>query len=61
MVITQSDCDQAVLGLVNKLDQVYGFMIQDNMLGQISSMHDILGQTSVSKYGSACQCAEDYS
>jgi hypothetical protein len=46
MVIAQSDRDQAVLGLVNKLDQVYGFMIQDETLGQISSMRSILGQIS---------------
>jgi len=46
MVIAQSDRDQAVLGLVDKLDQVYGFMIQDEMLGQISSMRGILGQIS---------------
>jgi hypothetical protein len=46
MVIAQSDRDQAVLGLVNKLDQVYDFMIQDNTLRQISSMRSILGQIS---------------
>jgi hypothetical protein len=46
MVIAQSDRDQAVLVLVNKLDQVYGFMIQDETLGQISSMRSILGQIS---------------
>jgi len=46
MVIAQSDRDQAVLGLVNKLDQVYSFMIQDETLGQISSMPGILGQIS---------------
>jgi hypothetical protein len=46
MVIAQSDRDQAVLGLVNKLDEVYGFMIQDDTLGQISSMRSILGQIS---------------
>jgi len=46
MVIAQSDRDQAVHRLVDKLDQVYGFMIQDETLGQISSMRDILGQIS---------------
>jgi hypothetical protein len=35
-----------VLGLVFKLDQVYGFMIQDETLAQISSMRGILGQIS---------------
>jgi acyl carrier protein len=46
MVIAQSDRDQAVHSLVDKLDQVYGFMIQDDTLSQISSMRGILGQIS---------------
>ncbi|KAG2087913.1 uncharacterized protein F5147DRAFT_658845 [Suillus discolor] len=46
MVIAQLDRDQAVHHLVDKLDQVYDFMIQDETLGQISSMRDILGQIS---------------
>ncbi|KIK39900.1 hypothetical protein CY34DRAFT_807748 [Suillus luteus UH-Slu-Lm8-n1] len=46
MVIAQSDRDQAVHRLVDKLDRVYGFLIQDEMLDQISSMRGILGQIS---------------
>ncbi|KAG1868778.1 hypothetical protein C8R48DRAFT_120095 [Suillus tomentosus] len=46
MVIAQSDRDQAVHHLVDKLDQVFDFMIQDETLGQISSMRGILGQIS---------------
>ncbi|KAG2108716.1 uncharacterized protein F5147DRAFT_576621 [Suillus discolor] len=46
MVIAQSDRDQAVHRLVDKLDQVFGFMIQDETLSQISSMRGILGQIS---------------
>jgi hypothetical protein len=54
MVIAQLDHDQAVLGLVNKLDQVYGFMIQDKTLGQMSSMCGILGQISQQTLECAC-------
>ncbi|KAG2094879.1 uncharacterized protein F5147DRAFT_763842, partial [Suillus discolor] len=46
MVIAQSDRDRAVHCLVDKLDQVYNFMIQDETLDHISSMRDILGQIS---------------
>lgn len=46
MVIAQSDRDQAARGLVDRLDRVYDFMIQDETLGQISSMLGILGQIS---------------
>jgi hypothetical protein len=46
MVIAQLDRDQVVHHLVDKLDRVYGFLIQDEMLDQISSMRGILGQIS---------------
>ncbi|KAG2136373.1 uncharacterized protein EDB93DRAFT_1106927 [Suillus bovinus] len=46
MVIAQSDRDQAVNRLVDKLEQVYDFVMQDETLGQISSMRGILGQIS---------------
>ncbi|KAG2135365.1 uncharacterized protein EDB93DRAFT_1107121 [Suillus bovinus] len=46
MVIAQADRDQAVHHLVDKLDQVYNFMIQDETLRQISSMRGIVGQIS---------------
>ncbi|KAG2357218.1 hypothetical protein BDR07DRAFT_1463660, partial [Suillus spraguei] len=46
MVIAQSDRDQTVHRLVEKLDQVYGFMIQEETINEISSMRGILGQIS---------------
>ncbi|KAG2088828.1 uncharacterized protein F5147DRAFT_658575 [Suillus discolor] len=54
MVIGQSDRDHAVYCLVDKLDQVYRFMIRDETLGQISSMHGILGQISQQTLECAC-------
>ncbi|KIK36383.1 hypothetical protein CY34DRAFT_811336, partial [Suillus luteus UH-Slu-Lm8-n1] len=60
MVIAQSDRDQAVHSLVDKLDQVYGFMIQDDTLSQISSMRGILGQISQQTLGCA-RFIRDYS
>ncbi|KAG2339374.1 hypothetical protein BDR05DRAFT_1003471 [Suillus weaverae] len=53
MVIAQSVRDQATHRLVDKLDQVDGFMIQDETLGQISSMRGILGQISQQTLGCA--------
>ncbi|KAG2141188.1 uncharacterized protein EDB93DRAFT_1105789 [Suillus bovinus] len=38
IVLAQADRDKAVLKLVEKLCEVYGFITQDQMLGQISSM-----------------------
>ncbi|KAG2335671.1 hypothetical protein BDR05DRAFT_1006571 [Suillus weaverae] len=46
MILAQTDRDAAVLKLLEKLCQVYGFMTQDQILGQISSMRIILGQIS---------------
>jgi hypothetical protein len=40
------DCVAAVHELLEKLDQVYMFMVLDQMLGRISSMRIILGQIS---------------
>jgi hypothetical protein len=60
MVIAQSDRDQAVHSLVDKLDQVYSFMIQDHTLSQISSMRGILGQISQQVLGCA-RFIRDYS
>ncbi|KAG2059866.1 hypothetical protein BDR06DRAFT_967435 [Suillus hirtellus] len=54
MVIVQSDRNQAVHGLVSRLDRVYDFMIQDAMLGQISSMLGILGH--ISQQTLECTC-----
>ncbi|KAG1868266.1 hypothetical protein DFJ58DRAFT_97924 [Suillus subalutaceus] len=46
IVLAQVYRDEAVLSLLQKLGQVYGFMTEDKMLHQISSMHTILGQVS---------------
>ncbi|KAG2107527.1 uncharacterized protein F5147DRAFT_653374 [Suillus discolor] len=46
IILAQTDRDAAVLKLLKKLCQVYGFITQDQMLGQISSMRIILGQIS---------------
>ncbi|KAG2136354.1 uncharacterized protein EDB93DRAFT_1106911 [Suillus bovinus] len=46
MVIAQADRDQAVHRLIDKLDQVYKFMMQDETLRHISSMRGIVGQIS---------------
>ncbi|KAG2143439.1 uncharacterized protein EDB93DRAFT_1105281 [Suillus bovinus] len=46
IIIAQADRDAAVLELLNKLGEVYSFITQDKMLGQISSMHAILGKIS---------------
>ncbi|KAG1720450.1 uncharacterized protein EDB91DRAFT_1281392 [Suillus paluster] len=46
IVLAQADRDKAVLDLLQKLGQVYSFMIQDEILGQIPSMSPILGQIS---------------
>ncbi|KAG2136356.1 uncharacterized protein EDB93DRAFT_1231725, partial [Suillus bovinus] len=46
MVIAQADRDQADHRLVDKLEQVYDFMMQDETLGHISSMRGIVGQIS---------------
>jgi hypothetical protein len=46
IILAQAYRDAAVLELLKKLDQVYTFMAQDQMLGQISSMRMVLGQIS---------------
>ncbi|KAG2127907.1 uncharacterized protein EDB93DRAFT_1269722 [Suillus bovinus] len=46
IIIAQADRDVAVLELLKKLGEVYSFITQDEMLGQISSMHAILGKIS---------------
>jgi hypothetical protein len=46
IILAQADRDKAVLRLVNKVAEVYGFMLQDKTLGQISQMRDIVGQIS---------------
>lgn len=46
IVLAQVDRDKAVLRLVHKVAEVYDFILQDKTLGQISSMHNIVGQIS---------------
>ncbi|KAG2104713.1 uncharacterized protein F5147DRAFT_762057 [Suillus discolor] len=46
IILAQADRDAAVLKLLEKLCQVYSFITQDQMPGQISSMRIILGQIS---------------
>ncbi|KAG2130163.1 uncharacterized protein EDB93DRAFT_1108514 [Suillus bovinus] len=41
IVLAQVDRDEAVLRLVDKVAEVYDFMLKEETLGQISSMHDI--------------------
>ncbi|KAG1864562.1 hypothetical protein C8R48DRAFT_773077 [Suillus tomentosus] len=60
MVISRSDRDQAVHSLVDKLDQVYGFMIKDDTLSRISLTRGILGQISQQTLGCA-RFIRDYS
>lgn len=54
------DRDAAVLKLLDKLSEVYRFIIQDDVLAQILSMCAILGKIS----HQVCECAQfisDYS
>jgi len=46
MIPVQVDRDTAVLKLLDKLSEVYRFIAQDEMRGEISSMHAILGKIS---------------
>ncbi|KAG2340700.1 hypothetical protein BDR05DRAFT_991394 [Suillus weaverae] len=46
IVLAQADRDKAVLSLLKKLRQVYGFMTQDDMFHLISLMSTILDQIS---------------
>jgi hypothetical protein len=59
--------DAALSKLLEKLSEVYGFITQDEMLGQISSMHAILGKISqqarecahfIRKYSETCNFCE---
>jgi hypothetical protein len=46
IILAQVDRDAALLKLLDKLYEIYSFIIQDEMLGQISSMRVILGKIS---------------
>jgi hypothetical protein len=60
MVIAQSDRDQATFRLLEKLGQVYSFMMQDNTLGGIPSMQSIIGRI-VQQTLECSQFIKDYS
>ncbi|KAG2361548.1 hypothetical protein BDR07DRAFT_38161 [Suillus spraguei] len=44
IILAQTNRDEAVASLLHKLEQVYSFITQDDMLHQISSMDNIIGQ-----------------
>ncbi|KAG2352652.1 hypothetical protein BDR07DRAFT_1615578 [Suillus spraguei] len=44
VILAQTNRDEAVASLLYKLEQVYNFITQDDMLRQLSSMDDIIGQ-----------------
>jgi hypothetical protein len=46
VILAQADRDTAILGLLQKLGDVYSFITEDKRLHQISSMHIVLGQIS---------------
>jgi len=46
VILAQADRDTAILGLLQKLGDVYDFITEDKRLHQISSMHIVLGQMS---------------
>ncbi|KAG2344492.1 hypothetical protein BDR05DRAFT_189862, partial [Suillus weaverae] len=46
MILAQANLDTALLKLLEKLGEIYGFITQDEILGQISSMRAILGKIS---------------
>jgi hypothetical protein len=46
IILAQADRDEALLKLLQKVSEVYGFITQDKMLDRISSMHAILGKVS---------------
>ncbi|KAG2355729.1 hypothetical protein BDR07DRAFT_1492834 [Suillus spraguei] len=46
IILAQADRDTAILKLIEKLCQVYDFIIQDQTLGKISSMRIVLGNIS---------------
>jgi hypothetical protein len=46
VILAQADRDTAILGLLQKMGDVYSFITEDKRLHQISSMHTVLGQIS---------------
>ncbi|KAG2093906.1 uncharacterized protein F5147DRAFT_820824 [Suillus discolor] len=60
IILAQTEHDQSVQSLLEKLEQVYGFMSQDDTLGQISSKHSIAGR--ITQQTMECACfIRDYS
>ncbi|KIK38627.1 hypothetical protein CY34DRAFT_14919 [Suillus luteus UH-Slu-Lm8-n1] len=63
IILAQANRDAALLKLLEKLSEVYVFITQDEMLGKISSMRDIIGKISqqtrecarfISNYSETC-------
>jgi hypothetical protein len=46
IILAQADRDAAVFKLLKKVCEIYSFVMQDEMLDKISSMHAILGKIS---------------
>jgi hypothetical protein len=60
IVLAQTDRDQATFRLLEKLGQVYSFMMQDNTLAGIPSMQSIIGRI-VQQTLECSQFIKDYS
>jgi hypothetical protein len=69
IILAQANRDAAIVNLLKKLSEVYSFMTQDEILGQISSMRDILGKISqqtrecahfITNYSETCNFCECY-
>ncbi|KAG2134918.1 uncharacterized protein EDB93DRAFT_838509 [Suillus bovinus] len=44
IILTQAERDESVDGLLKKLDEVYGFITQDDNLSKVESMRDVIGK-----------------
>jgi hypothetical protein len=44
IILAQAERDQSVHSLLQKLNQVYGFITRDDNLSKIESMHDVVGK-----------------
>ncbi|KAG2112303.1 uncharacterized protein F5147DRAFT_792167 [Suillus discolor] len=44
IVLAQAERDESVHRLLQKLDEVYGFITQDDNLSKVESMHDVIGK-----------------
>ncbi|KAG2105777.1 uncharacterized protein F5147DRAFT_237247 [Suillus discolor] len=60
IILAQTDRDQGILRLLEKLGQVYDFMMQDKTLGGIPSMQGIVGRI-VQQTFECSQFIKDYS